>query len=147
MTRCCLYVKLVVMTKTKDRASQIRKRLREIQGSIKEALDKVMGQRELLRGYAYRSKRRCGKASCQCSQGKLHEAWVLAANVDGKRTTRSLSGERGRRVAHLAANYRRFREAQRSFRRGYEEALSLMRELEELMIVETYGTKKGRRKK
>lgn len=138
---------MVVMTKKKDRASRIRKQLREIQGGMKEDLDKVMRQRDLLRGYVYRSKRRCGKASCQCNQGKLHEAWVLAANVDGKRTTRSLSGEKGRTVAHLAANYRRFREAQRSFRRGYEEALSLMRELEELMIVETYGTREGCRKK
>lgn len=135
------------MTKTKDRASQIRKRLQEIPRSLKEDIDKVLSQRELLRGYVYRSKRRCGKASCQCNQGKLHEAWVLAANVDGKRTTRSLSGERGKRAANLAANYRRFREAQRSFRRGNEEALSLMRELEELMVVEIYGTKKSRGKK
>jgi hypothetical protein len=124
------------MTKRPERASRIRHRLRQIPTEMSEALDEVVKQRALLRGYVYRSRRRCGKPSCHCAEGELHEALVLAASVDGRRTTRSLSGPGAGKVIRLAKNYRRFRDGQRRFRKGAEEALRLMGELEELLAEE-----------
>ena len=121
------------MIKTPQRASQIRHRLQQIPTELSEALEPVVKQRALLRGYVYRSQRRCGKASCHCAGGELHEALVLATSVDGRRTTRSLSGPGALKVARLAKNYRNFRDGQRRFRRGVGEALRLIGELEELL--------------
>jgi hypothetical protein len=134
------------MIKKAQRISQIRRRLLQIPIELGEALDTVLRQRALLRGYVYRSRRRCGKPSCHCAEGQLHEALVLATSVDGKRTTRSLSGPSARRVARLAGSYRRFRDGQRRFRRGVSEALRLMGELEELLAEELEVSEVPRRK-
>lgn len=133
------------MTKRTRRASQIRKRLKEIPEELHNDLDVVIERRELFKGYVYRSLRRCGKASCRCTRGELHEAWVVATDVDGKRTTRSLSDESRRRLSKLATNYRRFRKAQRSLRGRCKELISLVRELEELMYVEPFAREKKRK--
>lgn len=135
------------MTKKKGRASQIRKRLLQIPSELREDLEVLLRRRELLRGSVYHSKRRCGKPSCQCTRGKLHEATVVATTVDGKRTTRSLSGESGTKTASLAANYGEFREKRKSFRSRCKEAIALIRELEELLCVEMPGTEKKRRRR
>ena len=134
------------MIKTPQRVSQIRHRLQQIPIELSEALGPVVERRVLLRGYVYRSQRRCGKASCHCAEGELHEALVLATSVDGRRTTRSLSGPGARKVARLANNYRRFRDGQRRFRRGVEEALRLIGELEELLAEEVALGQASRRK-
>lgn len=134
------------MIKTTQRASQIRRRLQQIPPELSEVLEPVLKQRALLRGYVYRSQRRCGKPSCHCVEGGLHEALVLATSVGGRRTTRSLSGPGARKVARLAKNYRQFRDGQRRFRRGVEEALWLMAELEELLAEELLLGQAPRRK-
>lgn len=135
------------MIKRSQRASQIRRRLQQIPGELGEALDEVVKQRALLRGYVYSSLRRCGKPSCHCAGGELHEALVLAASVGGRRTTRSLSGPDAGKTVRLAKSYRRFRDGQRRFRRVVGEALRLMGELEELLAEEpSAGEPAGRRK-
>lgn len=137
---------MALMTK-KERASKMRKRLKEIPGELSKDIETLILHREVLRGYVYHSKRRCGKPSCQCARGKLHDARVVATDIDGKRTTRSLSGKSGDRVASLAADYRRFRKAQRSFRRRCNEAADLIRKLEEIMSVEVFKPEKKRKRK
>lgn len=134
------------MIKRSQRVSQIRRRLQQIPTELGEALDGVVKQRALLRGYVYRSRRRCGKPSCHCARGELHEALVLATSVDGRRTTRSLSGPGARKVARLAGNYRRFRDGQRRFRRGVSEVLGLIGELEELLAEDLESGEVPRRK-
>ena len=89
--------------------------------------------REILPGYVYLSRRRCGKPSCRCARGELHESWVVATKVGGKRTTRSLGGQRRGRIQELTANYRRYRQAQSKLRKLCAEAAELTRALEELI--------------
>ncbi len=122
------------MIKKEERSSRIRRRLRRIPAELSEALAGVLKQRALLRGYVYRSRRRCGKPSCHCAKGERHEALVLAAHFGGKQTTRSLSGSGADKVVRLAKNYRAFREGQRRFRRGVQEALRLIGELEGWLV-------------
>ena len=134
------------MTKTREKASRVRQRLRQIPGELRKDLARLLRQRELFRGYVYHSRRRCGKRSCRCARGELHEAWVVATTVGGRRTTRSLSRGARRNVAALAANYREFRQARSSFRRRCQEAIGLMDELEALLCVE-WPEAKGRVKR
>lgn len=121
------------MTKTEDRASRIRQRLRQMPAELSEQLQRMVGVRELLPGYVYHSRRRCGKPSCRCACGQLHEAWVLATKVNGKPTTRSLDRKLRGRVQRLADSYRRYRQAQRAVRKLWAEATELSRELQRLM--------------
>jgi len=132
------------MIKTRERASQIRRRLQELPAELRAALDGVLRPRELLRGYVYRSQRRCGKPSCHCAMGEGHVALVLATRINGQATTRSLSGPQAQRVVGLARNYREFREGQRRFRRGVREALELIGELEASLAQEPMPTPKAR---
>lgn len=126
------------MTKTRDRASRIRQRLSQIPTELAGEVRRMVGVREMLRGYVYHSRRRCGKPSCRCARGEPHEAWVLATKVDGKQTTRSLSGERRQRVQRLAEDYRRFRQAQRAVRKLCREVTQLGRELEGLICEDPF---------
>jgi hypothetical protein len=121
------------MTKRADRASRVRQRLSQIPADIGAEVGRMVRVREMIRGYVYQSRRRCGKPSCRCARGELHEAWVLATKVDGKPTTRSLGGGRRGRVQRLTDNYRRFRQAQRAIRKLCREVTELGRELEGLL--------------
>ena len=128
------------MTKKADRLSSIRKRLVQIPSLIEKEMRRLVEPRAMFRGYVYRSKRRCGKPSCRCARGELHEAWVVATTVGGKRTTRSLSKEMRRRVLKLAAAYRRFRKAQGAIRKLHKETMDLTRELESLLCEKVFSS-------
>jgi hypothetical protein len=132
------------MTKREERASRIRQRLLQIPAELGEQLRRMARMREMLPGYVYHSRRRCGKPSCRCARGELHEAWVVATKVKGKQTTRSLSGKLRARVQRLTDNYRGYRQAQSTVRKLCSEATELSRELEGL-ICENPFSEKGRR--
>ena len=100
--------------------------------------------REMVRGYVYHSRRRCGKPSCRCARGEAHEAWVLATKVHGKQTTRSLSGGRRKRVQRLAEDYRRYRQAQSAVRKLCGELTQLGRELQKLICEDPFKEERRR---
>ena len=116
-----------------DRASRIRQRLNRIPAEMTVEVRRMVGVRTMVRGYVYHSQRRCGKPSCRCTRGELHEAWVVATKVGGKQTTRSLGGELRRRLQRLTDNYRRFRQGRGTMRKLCKEAAELTRELESLI--------------
>jgi len=111
----------------------MRQRLSQIPAELAAEVRRMVGAREMVRGYVYHSRRRCGKPSCRCARGEPHEAWVLATKVDGKQTTRSLGGGRRKRVQRLAEDYRRYRRAQSTVRKLCGELTQLGRELEKLI--------------
>ena len=129
---------MYIMTKKKDRASRIRQRLLQIPTEMAGEARRMVRMREMLRGYVYHSRRRCGKPSCRCARGELHEAWVVATKVGGKQTTRSLGGGLRRRVQRLSEDYRRFRQAQSTMRKLCKEAAELARELEGLICEDPF---------
>ena len=124
------------MIKNSKLASSIRKRLAEIPAEIDQHLRVVLQHRKLFKGYVYRSVRRCGKPSCKCTRGELHEVWVAAVEIQGRKTTRSVAPEARNRLVRMAENYRRFRAAQRALRRSFSEVMELTRQLEALMCQE-----------
>jgi hypothetical protein len=132
------------MTKNTARASQIRQRLKQIPDEMALEVRRMVQVRSMVRGYLYHSRRRCGKATCRCTRGELHEAWVLATKVDGKPTTRSVAGGLRKKVAKLADNYRQFRDAQSAIRKLGKEAARLGRELEGLLCEDLFKEAGGR---
>jgi hypothetical protein len=132
------------MTKNTDRASRIRQRLTQIPVEMAVEVRRMVRVRTMVRGYLYHSRRRCGKPSCRCARGELHEAWILATKVDGKPTTRSVAGGLRKKIEKLADNYRQFREAQSTMRRLCKEAARLGRELEGLLCEDLFKEAGGR---
>jgi hypothetical protein len=103
-----------------------------------EEVERMVRVRCMVRGYLYHSQRRCGKATCRCARGELHEAWVLATKVNGKATTRSVGEARRKKVRKLTENYRQFRDAQSAIRKLGREAAQLCRELEGLLCEDLF---------
>lgn len=132
------------MTKTREKTSQIRKRLNQIPSEIAEQIEQLLQPRAMMQGYLYHSPRRCGRAGCHCARGELHDAWVVATSVRGKRTTRSLQGRRLKRIRKLAENYRSFRQARSRLRSLSQEALSLSRQLEQLLLDDPFAQEQKR---
>ena len=52
---------------------------------------------------------KCGKYSCRCAQGKLHESWSVTYKEKGKTRTISLREEDRAEVRQWAENWKRFR--------------------------------------
>ena len=112
--------------------SQFRQQLRKIGRQIERQLDTLMEHKPLLRGSVYRLRRRCGKTGCRCTRGELHESWVFLAREKGVQRLRVVPKGQTARWRERAADYRRFRRAQRELGRLYREALRLAGELERL---------------
>jgi hypothetical protein len=129
---------IYIMTKSMDQASQIRQRLNQIPVEMAAEVRRMVSVRTMVRGYLYHSRRRCGKPTCHCARGELHEAWVLATKVNGKATTRSVATGLRRKVEKLAGNYRQFRDAQGAMRKLCKEAARLGRELEGLVCEDLF---------
>ena len=126
------------MTKREDRASRIRRRLSQIPTEMAGQVGRMVRVRGMVHGYVYQSRRRCGKPSCRCARGELHEACVVATRVDGKQTTRSLRGGLRSSVQRLSYNYRQFRQAQGRMRKLCKEAMELTREFEGLICEDPF---------
>ena len=68
------------------------------------------GQREtepaLLRGVLFTLRRKCGKPSCRCAGGEVHESPALAYPCDGRTKTMTLAEQDVARVSAALERYR-----------------------------------------
>ena len=72
--------------------------------------ERVQGGPRMIRGSVVLQRRRCGKASCRCTDGEsLHEATVLSYSQGGQNRTVMLSPEQ---IAPVRAAVERYRTAQ-----------------------------------
>lgn len=124
------------MGERQERASRLR---RELRGILDEQaqLEAVFFERgELVRGLVYESQRRCGKPSCRCATGEPHRQVVFAARTNEGQKHRSLSAESRKRIAPLAASYRRFREARAALVRVHKRILACIDAIEEALTMD-----------
>lgn len=66
---------------------------------------------ELLRGVLFTLKRKCGKPSCRCATGAVHESPALAYPWGGRTKTMTLTEQDVARVSAALERYRIAREA------------------------------------
>jgi len=91
--------------------SRLRRQLLDLHEELRRNLDPILGERgPLIRGFLGSRSRICGKPSCRCAQGQLHESKYLSASDGGQ--TRQVHVPAGDeiRVAEGVKRYRRFRE-------------------------------------
>ena len=78
------------------------------------------------RGTVYVLRRRCGKPSCHCVEGKLHESEVYSVSIGKRRILRSVHGSRRDRLVALTSRYRRFRRARKRVREIFKRYLEIV---------------------
>lgn len=66
---------------------------------------------ELLRGTLITMRRRCGRSTCRCAQGHLHEGPALSVSLSGRSVTVSLRPGEVPAVQAALARYQAAREA------------------------------------
>lgn len=110
--------------------SQLRKQLQERRSEVADLLGLFMQRPSLIRGSVYQLRRKCGKATCRCQEGHLHESWVLSVPENGRKRMRTVP--KGKRLTwqQMTDNYRRFRRARSRLVKLFEEILKLVDELE-----------------
>ena len=101
------------MAASADRASRLRRALLTLLHDYQRQLHALLPLRQLVKGSVYDLRTRCGKSSCHCAsqKGPLHTATVISWSEHGKTRLRTLPPTALARFRHLAANYRRFRQA------------------------------------
>ena len=110
--------------------SQIRKQLQGSQREVADLLRLLKQRPSLIRGSVYPLRRKCGKATCRCQEGHLHESWVLSVPEEGKKRMRVVP--KGKRLAwqQMSERYRRFRRARARLVKLFAEIIKLVDELE-----------------
>ena len=91
--------------------SALRKRLLQLSEQM-AALQQVFLERgPLLPGKVYVLRRRCGKPTCRCQRGQLHETEVLGYRGGEHAQTITPAPEERERLRLWTESYRRFRQA------------------------------------
>jgi len=86
-------------------------------------------------GSLYLLRRKCGKPTCRCAQGHLHEAWVLTRSVEGQAKLFSVPPEQRARLRQLTQTYRRYQRARAQWVKRSAQLLMHIDQLAEAQIV------------
>jgi len=121
--------------KTRQRLSRLRQQLVRMKDQPGQLVPVFLGDRPLLKGTVYPLRRRCGKPSCRCAQGKLHESLVLTASVGGRTRLQSLSEDKIERARELTQRYQQVRTARAEFVKLYTQMVKIIDAIERLRRV------------
>ena len=121
--------------KDRQRLSRLRQQLVQLKDQPGELLPIFLGDSPLVKGTVYPLRRRCGKPSCRCARGELHESLVLTASVEGRTKLRSLAEEQAERVRELTQRYQQFRTARADFVKRYVRMVKIIDAIERLRRV------------
>lgn len=94
-----------------------------------------LGDQPLIKGTVYSLRRRCGKPTCRCAQGNLHESLVLSTSVEGRTQLQSLPEEKTERARELSQRYQQFRTARADFVKLYTQMVTIIDVIERLRRV------------
>jgi hypothetical protein len=94
----------------------------------------------------YRTRVRCGKASCHCAQGPGHPGWALGFRDKAGQHTRAVSGEQARILEPRVAACRRYRHQRAELAKVTRTLLALVDRMQKLLL-DRYRLQASRRKR
>ncbi len=112
--------------------SQLRKSLTDRVQELKGLLPILLGRQLMVKGSVYRLRRRCGKPTCHCADGTLHDSMVLSWSEEGRTRLRSISERSVNRLRRLTERYQRFRKARGRLAQISKEMLEIINRIEEV---------------
>jgi len=117
-----------------QRLSSLRSQLTQAQQELAMLLEDCFGRGSLLPASLYTLRRKCGKSSCRCTRGQLHESTVLSYRGQGRPRNISPSPEQVDTLRQMTEDYRRVRQARAKVVRWQRQLLKLMDALEEARV-------------
>ena len=90
---------------------------------------------DMVPGYLYRLRRKCGKPTCRCMQGELHETWALTRSEQGKARLYSVRAEDRSTLRDRTLEYRRYQRARAKWVKQSAALLAQIDQLAEKRIV------------
>lgn len=109
-----------------QRLSSLRAKLLQAQQLLPSLLEACLGREPLLPGTLYTLRRKCGKLSCRCTRGELHESTILSYRGSGRPRNLSPSLEDLASLRRLTEPYRRCRKARAQLVRWQRQLLQLV---------------------
>jgi hypothetical protein len=109
--------------------SSLRSQLRQVQQLLPSLLEACLAREPILPGSLYLLRRKCGKPSCHCARGELHESTVLAYRGQGRPRNISPAPEQLETLKNLTDHYRRCRTARAQLVRWQRRLLELVDDL------------------
>jgi hypothetical protein len=110
--------------------SSLRSQLLKTQQQLPQLLEACLGREPLLPGSLYTLRRKCGKPSCHCRRGELHESTVLSYRGEGRPRNISPPPEQLGSLRTMTHHYRRCRQARAQLVRWQRQLLKLVDALE-----------------
>ena len=117
-----------------QRLSSLRSELLKTQQLSPSLLQEWFEREPILPGSLYTLRRKCGKPSCHCTRGELHESTVLSYRGKGRPQNITPATEHIESVRNLTEHYRRCRKARAQLVRWQKQLLKLVDELEAVRI-------------
>jgi hypothetical protein len=108
------------------RLSSLRAQLRQAQQLLPSLLEACFAREPLLPGSLYTLRRKCGKPSCRCNRGQLHESTVLSYRGQGKPRNRATTPEHLPALRAMTEQYRRCRQARAQLVRWQRQLLTIV---------------------
>ena len=109
--------------------SSLRAQLLQAQQLLPSLLEDCLARQPLLPGSLYTLRRKCGKPSCHCASGELHESTVLSYRGQGRTQNISPAPEHLDAIQKLTDPYRRCRQARAQLVRWQRQVLQLVDDL------------------
>src|SRR5438034_549133 len=106
--------------------SSLRSQLLLTQHQLPQLLEECLARAPLLPGSLYILRRKCGKPSCRCSRGELHESTVLSYRGQGKPRNLATAPEHLPALRDLTEQYRRCRQARAQLVRWQRQLLAIV---------------------
>jgi hypothetical protein len=114
--------------------SSLRSQLLKTQQLLPSLLQECFEREPILPGSLYILRRKCGKPSCHCTRGELHESTVLSYRGKGRPQNITPATEHVESVRNLTEHYRRCRKARAQLVRWQKQLLKLVDELEAVRV-------------
>lgn len=105
------------------RFSLLRGKLARFEELPRRFLHPLLDENPMIKGTLYPLRRKCGKSSCRCARGQLHETMMLSASIAGKTKLWTIPAERVEKIREMTELYRRFRRARTEFVKLYGQRL------------------------
>jgi len=120
----------------KQRLSSLRSQLVKAQQELAPLLEACLGREPLLPGSLYALRRKCGKPTCRCNRGELHESTVLSYRGQGRPRNISPPAEELPTLRAMTEHYRRCRQSRAKLLRWQRQVLDLVDALETARVQE-----------
>jgi len=129
-----VYYQYLMKAASRRRLSRIRQALSRLLEEHRRLVESLLGERgPLIRGSFVRQKRRCGRPTCRCSRGELHDAALLTSSEQGRMRSVHVPHQDRERVDKQAGRYRRLRRSRARLGKLHREFLDQIDALQQIL--------------